>query len=102
MPLQPRSTLCRFAIRRPTVASIARLRIVSPVFFHVHTFGETFYVEQQASIVAAYVDEGAKRAAEAQDEKRHRINPEADRQVALLCSQIGIFRDAHALGDGRD
>jgi hypothetical protein len=36
-------------------------------FFHSHTFGKTFFIEQKAGIVAAYVDNCAKRTTEAKD-----------------------------------
>jgi hypothetical protein len=76
--------------------------MTAALVLHAHTLWQTFFIEQKAGIVAAHVDKGAKRTAEAQDEKSHRVNAEADRRVALLCAQISILGDAHALGDGKD
>jgi hypothetical protein len=81
---------------------MVRFMIAHPCFLHAHALGQTFFIEQKAGIVAAHVDKSAKRIAKAQDEKRHRIHAKADFGVALLCAQISILGDAHALGDGKD
>jgi hypothetical protein len=69
---------------------------------HAHALGETFFIEQKAGIVAAYVDQSAKRIAKAQDEKRHRIHAKADFGVSLFCAEVSILGNSHALGDGKD
>jgi hypothetical protein len=76
--------------------------IAAPCFLHAHALGQTFFIEQKAGIVAAHVDKSAKRIAKAQDEKRHRIHAKADFGVALLCAEVSILGNAHALGDGKD
>jgi len=69
---------------------------------HAHAFGQTLFIKQKAGIVTAHVDESAKRIAKAQDEKRHRIHAKADFGVSLLCAEVSILGNAHALGDGKD
>jgi len=81
--------------------SMVRFMATARCFFHAHTFGKTLFIEQEASIVAAYVDKSAKGTAEAQDKKRHRINAKTDLGITFFCAQISILGDAHALGDGK-
>lgn len=63
-------TLNPFLARKPTCIpspnrmSMVRFMTAAPVLFHAHTFGKTFFIEQKAGIVAAYINKRAKRTAE--------------------------------------